>query len=110
MELVTQQQYQQLLTNGKNPKEDHIPVLKLFTPDANATWLITDCDPKDHDRLFGLCDLGLGYPELGYVRLSEIAEIRGRFNLPPERDLYINLDKPLSHYAKTARENGRIIT
>ena len=42
--------------------------MKLFTPDANATWLLTELDPVEPDRAFGLCDLGLGYPELG-VRL-----------------------------------------
>ena len=49
-------------------------------------------------------------PELGCVRLSEIAEVRGRLNLPPERDLYTVLDQPLSHYAKLAQDQGRITT
>ena len=55
-----------------------IPVVKLFIPDAGATWLLTELDPKGPDLAFGLCDLGVGYPELGYVRLSEILEVRGR--------------------------------
>ena len=38
-----------------------------FTPDAGATWLLTEIDPDDHDHAFGLCDLGQGFPELGYV-------------------------------------------
>lgn len=32
-------------------------------PDANTTWLIFSVDPSDLDRLFGLCDLELGFPE-----------------------------------------------
>ena len=27
---------------------------------------------------FGLCDLGIGCPELGYVSLSELKSVRGR--------------------------------
>jgi hypothetical protein len=39
------------------------PCRKLFTPDANATWLLTEIDPEEPDRAFGLCDLGLGSPD-----------------------------------------------
>lgn len=46
---------------------DPLPVIKLFTPDAGATWLLTELDPDDPDIAFGLCDLGLGNPELGSV-------------------------------------------
>ncbi len=35
--------------------------------------------------MFGLCNLG--FPELGYVSLSEMLEVRGRFGLGIERDL-----------------------
>ena len=34
---------------------------------------------------FGLCDLGLGEPELGYVTLHELAAARGPLGLPLER-------------------------
>jgi hypothetical protein len=33
---------------------DPRPVVKFFTPDAGATWLITEADPADTDYLFGL--------------------------------------------------------
>jgi hypothetical protein len=99
----------QLLVNALN-EGDHFPVVKLFTPDAGATWLISEVDPHDPDRLFGLCDLGLGYPELGYVSLAEISSVRGRLGLPVERDLQFIADKPLSAYAEDARSKGRIVT
>jgi hypothetical protein len=54
---------------------DFKPVVKLFTPDAQYTWLLTELDP-DGGLAFGLCDLGLGCPELGYVSLIEIASVR----------------------------------
>ena len=61
-----------------------LPVVKLFTPDASATWLLTELDPADPDLAFGLCDLGLGCPELGYVRLSEL-ESRARTTRTEDR-------------------------
>jgi hypothetical protein len=38
---------------------DPVPLVKLFTPDANATWLLTEIDPEAPDLAFGLCCLGL---------------------------------------------------
>src|SRR5215471_19166726 len=76
MKLITHEQRVKLLDNGaaaaRGEERDPRPVVKLFTPDANATWLLTELDPDDPDIAFGLCDLGMGYPELGSVRLSEI--------------------------------------
>ena len=111
--LITEEQTAQLLANGRqsieNPDFDPRPVVKLFTPDAGATWLLTEIDPDDHDHAFGLCDLGLGYPELGWVSLAEIAKVRGRLGLPIERDLYFEAQKRLSAYAREARLAGRIV-
>ena len=98
-----------LLVNALSPDRDHRPVLKLFTPDAQCTWLISESDPDDPDRLFGLCDLGQGYPELGFVSLSEILSVRGRLGLTVERDLHFVADRPISAYAKEVREKGRIV-
>ena len=102
-----------LLANGRlsaaGEELDPLPVLKLFTPDANATWLLTELDPGDPGIAFGLCDLGLGSPELGSVSLSELASLRGRLGLPIERDEHFRPAKPLSAYAAEARAQGRII-
>ena len=110
--LITDEQRAQLLANGRQSLEqenfDPAPVVKLFTPDAGATWLLTEIDPDDHDHAFGLCDLGLGYPELGWVSLAEIAPVRGRLGLPIERDLHFAVQKRLSAYAREARLVGRI--
>lgn len=84
--LVTDEQRAQLLANGRARAEgqplDPLPIVKLFTPDAHATWLLTELDPEDGDTAYGLCDLGLGMPELGTVRLSELVSIRGPLKLP----------------------------
>ena len=111
--LITDEQRAQLLANGRQSLEqedvDPAPVLKLFTPDAGATWLLTEMDSDDHDHVFGLCDLGLGYPELGWVSLAELATVRGRLGLPVERDLHFTPQKRLSAYALEARLAGRIV-
>lgn len=99
-----------LLVNAISDENDFPPVVKLFTPDANATWLISEVDPDDADRLFGLCDLGLGCPELGYVSLAELSALRGPLGLPVERDASFVAEKPLSSYADEARIKGRIVT
>lgn len=104
-----------LIENGRIAEErdgfDPFPVVKLFTPDGNATWLLTEAYPEDSDlRLFGLCDLGLGSPELGYAMLSEIEDVRGKLGLPVERDLYFKAEHRLSIYAKLASHAGMIVT
>ncbi len=112
MHFITEEERARMLEHGRRSARgesiDPHPVVKLFTPDAGATWLLTELDPDDPDIAFGLCDLGMGYPELGSVRVSEIASIRGKLGLPVERDLYFEADRSLSAYAKEARTLGRI--
>lgn len=81
---------------------------RLFTPDAGCTWLLTEIDPDDTDRAFGLCDLGMGCPELGYVSLAELSAVRGGFGLPVERDLHFRPSKTLFGYADHAGTAGAI--
>lgn len=113
MKLITDELREQLLANGRqslaDDGHDPAPVVKLFTPDAGATWLLTEIDPEDDDRAFGLCDLGQGFPELGHVSLAELEDLRGRWGLPVERDLHFKADRPISAYAREARLAGRIV-
>jgi hypothetical protein len=114
MKLLTDLQREELVRNGERHLLDDAfdppPVVKLFTPDAGCTWLLTEIDPEDPDRAFGLCDLGLGFPELGYVSLSELATVRGSLGLAIERDLYFKAKDALSVYADNARLHCRITT
>lgn len=96
--------YHALLSNSDH---DPVPVVKLFTPWSSATWLLTELEP-DSSRAFGLCDLGQGFPELGYVDVDEIAWIRGPGGLKIERDRHFYPDKPVSAYANDARRSGYI--
>lgn len=112
MQLITELQRAQMLDNARRKETearfDPWPVVKLFTPDAAAVWLLSELDHEDQDIAFGLCDLGLGSPELGAVRLSEIATVRGGLGLPVKRDLYFRADRSLRAYAEAARVSGRI--
>lgn len=112
--LITDDQRTALLANGRQSLEerafDPAPVVKLFTPDAGATWLLTQIDPDAPDHAYGLCDLGLGCPETGWVSLGELAALRGPLGLPVERDLYFRPERRLSAYARDAHRAGRIVT
>lgn len=65
---------------------DAIAYVKLFTPDANWTWFISEFDGED--LCFGLIR---GHEEeLGYFSLLELQTVRGSLGLPIERDLYFD--------------------
>ena len=104
MDLLTAAQRKQLLDNGHpdNHGKDHYPVVMFFMTDANARWLLTELDPDEPDIAFGLCDLGMGFPELGSVLMSELDSIGGKLGLPVERDKYFEPRYPISIYAKAA--------
>jgi len=118
MKLVTAEHERRLLANGRwnaartaqgEIPADFRPVVKLFCPWGAATWLLTELDPENHDCAFGLCDLGMGYPEIGRVRLSEIAAVKGPGGLRIERDLHFRAGKTLQAYADEAQRYGRIV-
>ena len=109
MELLTPELREQLVQNGRNPDRDIPPACKFFNPAGAGTWLVTDADPDDPDRLHCLADLGLGAPELGTVRLSELEAFEGPFGLGIERDLWFEPVHPIGVYARAARLAGRIV-
>lgn len=110
--LLTAAHRQQLLANGRRTAQGEEinppPVVKLFMPDGAGTWLLTELDPAEPTRAFGLCDAGLGSPELGYVCLLELAALRGHLRLSVECDIHFHADRPLSAYAAEAQAAGRI--
>jgi hypothetical protein len=117
MKLLTQAQREQLLDNGRRQAAvkgtaaelDLHPVVKLFNPCGAATWLLTEIDPADETVAWGLCDLGMGFPEFGTVSLEELATYRGRLGLGIERDLHFKARAPISVYIEAASREGRIV-
>ena len=102
MKLITKEIQEKLDKNMTLAEEARRPVLKLFG--GAATWLISE---KEGDTLFGLCDLGMGHPELGYVSFEELQSVKvPPFGLGIERDMYWAPDKTLAEYATEAGERG----
>jgi hypothetical protein len=111
VKLMTSAVEKKLLRNGEAAKVAHaedreidpFPVVQYFAG-GSAIWLITEMDPDDHDRLFGLCDLGHGSPELGYVSLQELSKVQYHNGVPMvEREYSWVGMAPLSSYVKVAR-------
>ena len=113
MKLLTTTHRTRLLKEGEkaaaDPRHDLFPVVKLFSPDAGATWLLAWIQPESPDIAFGLCDLGIGCPELGMVRLSEVAEMRGSLGQCVQRDRFWKATQRLSNYTIAAERAGRIV-
>lgn len=118
MKLLTAEQEKALRNNGRwnaariardEEPEDFRPVVKLFCPWGSATWLLTEIDPEDSDSAFGLCDLGMGFPEIGRVSLAELEAITGPGGLGIERDRHFTARQTLNEYAHEARRHSRIL-
>lgn len=111
-ELITREQREIMLAYGAQSAAgeaiDPKPVVKLFTPDGACTWLLTELDPEDPDIAFGPCDLGMGFLELGSVRISDLQSVRGALGLPVERDVFFTPTCSLSQYADAAVKAGAI--
>ena len=72
---------------------DPIVYVKLFTPDANWSWFITELS-IDKDICFGLViSPFVENGELGYFSLNELKTVRGKLGLPVERDLWFKPTK-----------------
>lgn len=112
MELFTREILNELRENSAQKNANQLlgispkPVLKVFDPCGAASWLLTELD--EDGCLFGLCDLGMGFPELGYVTSEELENYRGPLGLGLERDIHFKAELSLVEYADQAREKGRI--
>ena len=113
MKLITQSIREKLLANHKATMEaegadlGHYPVVKLFNPVGGGTWLLSEMD--EQGIAFGLCDLGMGEPELGYVAIQELEQAVLPLGLKIERDVHWTASKKLTEYADEARCNRCIV-
>lgn len=83
---------------------DHkaVPVVKWQA--GPATWLVSEADPENPDQMFGLADLGMGFPEMGYFSRSEIERVGGAM-----RAVGWEPNGDLETYWDTARNAGRVV-
>lgn len=112
MDLLTQHIRNKLLENGQpeNRDKDHAPVVKLFLPGTGCTWLLSELHHEDPDIAFGLCDLGMGFPELGSIRISELESMVLGGVLTVERDIHFEPEYPMSVYSYAANVADMITT
>jgi hypothetical protein len=69
---------------------DPIAQIKLFTPDSNWTWYVTEYS-KEENLCFGLV---IGHEsELGYFSMDELQAVRGPLGLKIERDLHFTPER-----------------
>ncbi len=113
MKLFTKTQESKMRANAQSQTTDHRPVVKLFNPCGSATWLLTEL--HEDNTAFGLCDLGLGFPEIGYVSIKDLKSLalcKYRANpmgLHIERDRHFVADKTLCEYNNIAQQARRIV-
>ena len=86
---------------------DLYPEVKLFCPGGSAIWLLTELNPESNVA-YGLCDLGVGSPELGFVNLDELEALAATEGLEIEVDLQFDTTRRLSEWAERAKIAGRI--
>lgn len=83
------------------------PLGLMHVDGGNHAWLLTDLDPKTNIA-FGLCDLGAGFPELGYVDLNEVNDVCTNLNLKLRFKSFENPTKDLNAYISLARQHRKI--
>lgn len=107
-EYFTPAQLAALRANHASPhKDDPWPVVHLAIPSHGHHWLLSEIDADN--IAFGLCDLGMGFPELGYVDLNEIVDATSSFGIPLVSDRGFKAVAPLSEYAKQALAAQRVV-
>lgn len=111
MAFLTDEQRAEMLANrmarSGGQAIDPYPVVKLYTLDAPACWLLTELD-ADGDRAYGLTDAGTGFPELGHVSLSALERLRGPRGLRIVADPHFRARQPLSGYVADVQRDGSI--
>jgi len=111
MPLLNDAQRTRMLANrdlrASNAALDPFPVVKLYTLDAGAVWLLTDLD-ADGDWAYGLCDAGIGCPELGNVSLTALEAMRGPAGRRVVADPDFAPNRTLSAYLAAALKEGSV--
>ena len=87
---------------------DPPPVVKFFNPLGPQRWLAAEL-AEDDDALWGLADLGFGWPEIGTWTVSELSAIRLPFGMDIEIDQNFSSGVPIFVWAAWSRRTGSIL-
>lgn len=85
MSLLSKDQLAKLIENGKkieNGSDETVPPIVLLRLPNNppSAWFLASVDPLNHDKAFGLIEIAGDRPELGYVSIKELEDLRGYKN------------------------------
>jgi Protein of unknown function (DUF2958) len=102
-QLIANCQAQIVRMDNAEPDIDFKPVVNLFTPDAQCTWLLTELGLDD--IAFGLRDLSIGSPELGFVSMHTRAHRHLTTLRAPRRRgaRFSRLRVPIEHYLQSKK-------
>lgn len=109
MSLVPENLVERLMENGHHHGQDFVPLLKLDMWVVNGqsiSWLVSELDPANPNRAYGLGSKWVGEVTEGYFDLGKLeraAEILGLHIVPDE---YFIPRHPLSVYRQAALEQG----
>ncbi|MCB4859591.1 DUF2958 domain-containing protein [Sphingobium sp. PNB] len=116
MDWLTDALKEELLTAGKRQAEADaraescaLPILTCLRL-SGSSWLLASVCPDDPDMAYGLCHVAGGVPELGYIRLSELAGLRNSNGIGVFEDpMFKNADRlDVRRYADMAAITGQI--
>ncbi len=112
MLIIDKEMREKLLENGKpeNKGENHLPVVQVSILGSDYQWLLTELDPEHQNIAFGLCDLGMGFPEMGYVDLKDIQNLAAMTGLVMPVICIRKMDAkyPLMTYWRASLVNSKI--
>ncbi len=112
-QLFCTEQWEQLVRNGRTSAEkeqDHPPVVRIVTVNLlpQMAWVLSEILPDELDVGFGVCDLGRGFPELGYVSLQEVVTACANRGVVLMRDPSFQPKGTISQVAQEARARGSV--
>lgn len=102
--LLTDEQIQKLKQIGlsEEQNEGQVPIVRLHLPDKNAYWLFSCIVSGQEKMAYGIFEMGIGFPEIGYFHLDDIADMKFEKNVAIENDLEFKGEHSLLKYAEIA--------
>jgi hypothetical protein len=92
-----------LYSGEEIPFPDKVVTLHYFS--SNCDWYVAELD-RETGLAFGHCDLGMGFPEWGYVDLRELEGVATRWG-PVERDCYFTPGRAADRIAAVSSDADR---
>lgn len=116
-QLLTKEQIEKLKQIGLSEKEneEQVPLVMLHLANKDAYWLFSCIVSGTEQMAYGIFEIGLGSPELGYFDLRDIDDLKFTSGVAIENDLEFKGEHSLIKYAEIAhmkafQEQGKRIS